>query len=105
MSTSIGIVKKASFCLSNSSLIMLYYSLVYSYMQYCILVWGSMYPSNLYCIIVLLQKRIRDQSLLMPGRGPEEILRGHQKFLTSEGGGGRKYFEHEGGGGKIKSME
>jgi hypothetical protein len=22
----------------------------------------------------------------MPGRGPEEILRGHKKFLTSEGG-------------------
>jgi hypothetical protein len=29
---------------------------------------------------------VRDQSLLMPGRGPEEILRGHQKFLSSEGG-------------------
>ena len=58
MSKSIGIVKKASFCLSNSSLITLYYSLVYPYMQYCILVWGSTYPLNLYRI-VLLQKHIR----------------------------------------------
>ena len=57
ISKSIGIVKKESFCLSNSSLITLYYSLVYPYMQYCILVWGSTYPSNLYRI-VLLQKRI-----------------------------------------------
>jgi hypothetical protein len=43
---------------------------------------------------------LRDQSLLMPGRGPEGILRDHKKFLTSEGGA-RKYFEHEGGGVKI----
>ena len=57
MSKSIGIVKKASFCLSNS-LITLYYSLVYPYMQYYILVWGSTYPLNLYRI-VLLQKHIR----------------------------------------------
>ena len=43
---------------------------------------------------------LRDQSLLMPGRGPEEIVRGHKKVLTSEGGGGgRKCFEHERGGG------
>jgi hypothetical protein len=33
-----------------------------------------------------LGNMIRDQSLLMPGRGPEEILRGHQKFLSCEGG-------------------
>jgi hypothetical protein len=36
--------------------------------------------------IVFLPCHVRDQSLLMPGRGPEEILRGHQKFLSSEGG-------------------
>jgi hypothetical protein len=36
---------------------MLYYSLVYPYKQYCILVWGSTYPSNLNRI-VLLQKRL-----------------------------------------------
>jgi hypothetical protein len=41
----------------------------------------------------------------MPGKGPEGILRGHKKFLTSEGGA-RKYFEHEGGGGQnIKFMK
>ena len=57
MSKSIGIIKKASFYLSKSTLLTLYYSLVYPYMQYCILVWGSMYPSNLRRI-VLLQKRV-----------------------------------------------
>jgi hypothetical protein len=46
-----------------------------------------------------IKTTLRDQSLLMPGRGPEEIYRGHKKFLTSEGGA-RKYFEHKGGGGK-----
>ena len=36
---------------------MLYYALVYPYLQYCITVWGSTYPSNLYRI-VLIQKRV-----------------------------------------------
>jgi hypothetical protein len=57
MSKSIGISKMASFYLSKSTLLTLYYSLVYPYMQYCILVWGSTYPSNLRRI-VLLQKRV-----------------------------------------------
>ena len=46
-----------SFYLHTRALVMLYYSLVYPYMQYCILVWGSTYPSNL-TRIVLLQKRL-----------------------------------------------
>jgi hypothetical protein len=58
ISKSIGIIYQASFCLSKVSLYKLYYSLVYSYLQYCIIVWGSTYPMNLNRII-LLQKRIR----------------------------------------------
>ena len=57
ISKSIGIIYKASFLLSKSSLCKLYYSLVYPYLQYCIIIWDSTYPSNLKCII-LLQKRI-----------------------------------------------
>ena len=41
LSKSIGIIYKSSFCLSRSSLITLYYSLIYPYLQYCIIVWGS----------------------------------------------------------------
>ena len=44
----------------------------------------------------------------MPGRGPEEILRGHKKILTSEGGGPENILNmKEGGGGSqnIKFME
>jgi hypothetical protein len=48
---------------------------------------------------ILINNFLRDQSLLMLGRGLEEILRGHKKFLTSEGGA-RKCFEHERGGGQ-----
>ena len=35
----------------------LYYSLVYSYLYYCTIAWGSIYPSNLNRL-VLLQKRV-----------------------------------------------
>ena len=47
ISKSIGILYQVSFLLSNSSLCKLYYSLVYPYLQYCITIWGSTYPSNL----------------------------------------------------------
>jgi hypothetical protein len=57
ISKSIGVIFKSSFCLPKSSLRLLYYSLVYPYLQYCVTVWGSTYPSNLKRII-LLQKRV-----------------------------------------------
>ena len=55
----IGIIYKSSFCLSKSGLRLLYYVyvLVFPYLQYCITVWGSTYPSNLNRI-VLIQKRV-----------------------------------------------
>jgi hypothetical protein len=59
ISKSIGIIYKASFCLSKVSLHKLYYSLVYLYMQYCIIVWASTYPTNLNRIILLLKRIIR----------------------------------------------
>jgi hypothetical protein len=43
--------------LSKSCLRTLYFSLIYPYLHYCILVWGSTYQSNLERI-VLLQKRV-----------------------------------------------
>ena len=59
MSKSIGVIFKSSSCLPKSSLRLLYYSLVYPYLQYCVTVWGSMFPANLiYERIILLQKRV-----------------------------------------------
>ncbi len=39
----------------------------------------------------ILKYLIRDQSLLMPGRGPEDIQRGYEKFSEVKGGA-RKIF-------------
>ena len=57
ISKSIGIIYRASFYLFKSYLRILFYSLVYPYLQYCTSVWGSTHPSNLNRL-VLLQKRI-----------------------------------------------
>ena len=57
ISKSIDIIYRASFYLFKSSLRILYYFLVYPYLQYCTSVWGYTYPSNLNHL-VLLQKRI-----------------------------------------------
>ena len=39
ISKSIGILYKSSFCLSTASLSILYYSLIYPYIIYCVSVW------------------------------------------------------------------
>ena len=56
VSRSLGVISKSSFCLYKSALRTLYFSLVHPYLQYCISVWGSTYPTNLKRL-VLLQKR------------------------------------------------
>ena len=44
VSRSVGIIRKSSFCLTRTALCTLYYSRVYSYLQFCILAWDSTYP-------------------------------------------------------------
>ena len=55
----IGILIKARRVLSRASLIQLYYSFVYPYLNYCIHVWGSTYITNLNRLIILQKKAVR----------------------------------------------
>ena len=57
VSKAIGIISKARFFLSSKSLLSLYYTLVYPYLNYCNIAWCSTYPSNSNRILYL-QKRI-----------------------------------------------
>ena len=59
VSKSIGIIYRSSFYLFKSALRMLYYALVYPYLQYCITVWGSTYPTNLNRLVILQKRVIR----------------------------------------------
>ena len=52
----IGILYKSSFCLSTASLHILYYSLVYPSLVYCVYVWGLTYNSNLEGIVTFQKK-------------------------------------------------
>ena len=56
---SIGIIYKASFFLPLVSLRILYYSMIYPYLQYCNICWGTTYSTNLYRITVLQKRVIR----------------------------------------------
>ena len=44
VSKTIGIIRKARFFFSSKSLLSLYYTLVYPYLNYCNIAWCSMYP-------------------------------------------------------------
>ena len=57
ISKSIGIIYRSSFYLFKSALRILYYALVYPYLQYCITAWGSTYATNLNHLVIL-QKRV-----------------------------------------------
>ena len=57
ISKSIGIISKSRYYLSQKLLFMLYYSLIYPYLYYGNIIWGSTYHTNLYRLRIL-QKRI-----------------------------------------------
>ena len=62
VSKAIAIIYKSSFCLNNSALRTLYYSLIYPYLFYCVSVWASTYPSNLRRLITLQKRVVRIMS-------------------------------------------
>jgi len=57
ISKSIGIIHKSSFFLNKVSLRILYFSMIYPYLQYCNLVWANTYQTNISRLLIL-QKRI-----------------------------------------------
>ena len=57
ISRSIGIFYRLKQCVTPKVLLTLYYSLVYPYMIYCVLIWGKTYDAHLNKL-TLLQKRI-----------------------------------------------
>ena len=60
ISKSVGIIGWSSPCLTKLASKTLYYSLVYAYFQSCIIVWGSTYPTNLHCILRIVNKKPLD---------------------------------------------
>jgi hypothetical protein len=56
ISKSVGIIYRSRFCLSTNTKLMLYYTIIYPYLTYCNIAWGSTYPTNLNSLL-LMQKR------------------------------------------------
>ena len=59
VSKAIGLLCKSRFYISKFSLRTLYYSLVYPYLYYRTIAWGSTYPSNLNRLVILQKRVIR----------------------------------------------
>ena len=59
ISKSIGVISRARFFLPKPCLKTLYYCLVYPYLHYCIIVWGSTDKTNLRRLVSLQKKVIR----------------------------------------------
>ena len=59
ISKSIAIIYRSSFCLPDTSLRTLYYTLVYLYLVSCVSEWASTYPTNVKSIVILQKKYIR----------------------------------------------
>ena len=59
ISKSIGIIRKISNYVTTRTLISLYYSLIYPYLTYCNLTWGSTCDAHLIPLITLQKKAVR----------------------------------------------
>ena len=59
ISKSIGVINRARLFLPKPCLKTLYYCLVYPYIHYCIIVWGSTYKNNLRRLLSLPKRVIR----------------------------------------------
>ena len=59
VSRGIGILSKIRHLVNSSLLIQLYYSLIYPFLTYGLLLWGNNYQSNLKPIVTLQKKAIR----------------------------------------------
>ena len=55
----LGLFEEQVHTLQKSSLRTLYFSMIYLYLQYCSLVWSSIYPTNLSRLVVLQKRVIR----------------------------------------------
>ena len=53
------IIKNVSFCLNESAMIKLYYSLFYHQLIYCLEIWGNAYKSYINCIHVIQKKVLK----------------------------------------------
>ena len=73
ISRSIGIMYKLQNLVSASTLRIIYYSLIYSYLNYCISIWGGTYRCHLRPLEVL-QKRALRIMCNVPGRSHTEPL-------------------------------
>ena len=59
VSKNIDIILKARRVFDKRTLLSLYYSLIYTYLTYCIQVWGSTYQSHLSQLVILQKKIVR----------------------------------------------
>ena len=59
VSRSIGILSKLCHYVPQSILIQIYYSIVFPFLIYGVLIWGNTYKSNIYPLVILQKKAIR----------------------------------------------
>ena len=81
MSRGIGIIIKASKLLTQESLITLYYSFIYPFINYCISVWGNTNQTYLKCV-EMAQKRSVRIICKVKNRAESSPLFKDLKFLT-----------------------
>ena len=59
ISRGIGILLKLRKCVSTQILLQFYYSIIYTFFTYGVLIWGNTYKTNLYPLIILQKKAVR----------------------------------------------
>ena len=59
ISKSVGIIYRSRFYLSTTTKLLLYYTLIYPYLSYCNIIWGSTHVTSLNRIFLLQKRAVR----------------------------------------------
>ena len=71
----IGIISRIRFCIDNRTAHLLYNTLVLPYLNYCCLIWGSNYTSQLSRLVILQKRAVRLIEYVYPPHSSEPIFK------------------------------
>ena len=84
VSRNIGMIARVKYCLPKKQLLQLYHSLVFPYINYCCLIWGSNYDEQLRKLLILQKRSMRLIEGIFPPQSSTPIFKKYNILKVKE---------------------